>query len=56
MKGWVVDMNDASEKSIRKRAREDLRGVIRSLKLVGDHGTVAKLQPILDRLIERGKE
>ncbi len=46
-------MQPSSEASIRKKATENLRLVIRDLEKVSDHGTVAKLRPILDRLVER---
>lgn len=49
-------MNRASELSIRKGAVEKLRTVVRDLESVGDHGTVAKLKPILQRLSERRKQ
>ena len=46
-------MQESSQRSIIKKATENLRLVVRDLELVGDHGTVAKLRPILERLVER---
>ena len=46
-------MQKSSEEAIRKKAVENLRQAVRGLREVGDHGTVAKLRPILDRLSER---
>ncbi|MBW3243539.1 hypothetical protein KUV57_12775 [Epibacterium sp. DP7N7-1] len=46
-------MKTKSEQAIRKRAIEDLQRASKALKSVGDHGTVAQLRPIVDRLEER---
>jgi hypothetical protein len=46
-------MKLSTELSIRKGATENLRLVIRELEKVHDHGTVAQLTPILERLVQR---
>lgn len=49
----MTAMKPESEEAIRKRATEDLRRAAKALKSIGDHGTVAQIQPIVDRLAQR---
>ncbi len=46
-------MKPESEEAIRKRAIGDILRATKALQSIGDHGTVAQLQPIVDRLVQR---